>query len=237
MPAQLRLLDSDGATPLVSINFGNVLAGGFSAPRLLFMDSFGDSPCNQSEFGVEATSGNDGVTFAQVVEAGLIDNSGVAIAALVEATGGIIAAGASIVYKVTSFDRWNNQTVVNAAGVGPVFSVGATNKVTLTWGAVPGAFKYGVYSSISGGSFYKVGESSAAEFTDLNGTNDGITAPPVSGTAYVMDDIGWSAGPISGGDMAVGTKKAVGLRENVPLGTTATGNPRQHKVYVSFLTA
>lgn len=233
MPAQLRLLESDGISPLVSINFGNILAGTQSVPKLLFMNSYGDAACNSSEFAVEQTPGNDGYTFAQVAAANTVDNAATTINSVVSTSGGSIAAGADIAYKVAVADRWGNETPLNDVAHAPSFTTGTTNQVTLSWADVVGAFKYVVYSSISGGAFYKVGEASSASFTDLTGTNDGVTVNTGTG-AYYFDT--WSAGPITVGDLAAGAKFPVGLRQNVPAGTTAASNPRQHKIAVSFLT-
>ena len=233
MPAQLRLLESDGVTPLVSINFGNVLAGTQSVPKLLFMNSHGDAPCDNSEFNIEQTPGNDGYTFAQIAAATAIDNASTAISSTVATTGGNIAAGSDIAYKIAVADRWGNETPLNASAHAPAFTTGSTNQVTLTWPAVTGAFKYVIYSSINGGSFYKVGEATTPSFTDLNGTNDGITTAIGSGAYYFEV---WGTSPVAAGNLAPGAKFPVGLRQNVPAGTTVGGNPRQHKITVSFLT-
>lgn len=232
MGAQLRLLESDGISPLVSINFGNILAGTQSVPKLLFMHSYGDAACDSSEFAVEQTVGNDGYTFAQIAAASVIDNAATTLSGVVSTTGGTIAAGADISYKIAVADRWGHQTPLNSAGHTPAFAAGTTNQVTLTWPAVTGAFKYIVYSSIAGGTYYKVGEAVSPAFTDLNGTNDGVTEP--TGTAAYFFDV-WGAGPVAAGSLIAGAKFPVGLRQNIPAGTTASANPRQHKINVSFL--
>lgn len=234
MGAQLRLLVSDGVTPLVSINFGNILSGAQGAPALLFMNSYGDAACAGSEFGVEATAGNDGYTFSEVAAAVEIDNSSTSLSGVVATTDGNIAAGADIAYKVTVMDQWGHETLVNPSALSPVFAAGATNKVTLSWGAVTGAFKYAIYSNISGGGYFKVGESTTASYVDLSGTNDSVTAPPAAGKAYKFTT--WAAGPLNVGSIPAGGKVAVGVRENIPPSATAAGNPRQHKVFVSFVT-
>lgn len=233
MPAQIRLLESDGITPLTSVNFGNILAGAQSVPKLFFMNAYGDAPCNSSEFGVEAIAGNDGFQFAQIAAASVIDNSATLITPVVEVSGGSIAAGADITYKVAVQDRWGKETPLNGAGASPSIAGGTTNRVALSWSAVEGAFKYVIYSSISGGAYYKVGEATTNAYVDSTGLNDGITAATGS-AAYKFTS--WGAGPVTTGDIPVGGKVAVGLRQAVPLGTSITGNPRQHRIYVSFVT-
>lgn len=236
MSAQLRLLDSDKATPFVSQSFGNILTGSQSVPKLVFMDSYGDAVCNDSRFGVEAISGNDGYQYAELSEGSNMDASGVTINGTVSATGGNIDSSTSLEYKVTVQDRWGHESEVNPNSFSPSFSSGSTNKVDLTWTAVAGAFKYSIYSNIGNAGFFKVGEAVTEAFTDLNGTNDGATTPPVTGSvAYKFDT--WGTAEIVAGDLAAGTQKAVGFRENIPSTATAAGNPRQHNIYTSFITA
>ncbi len=235
MAAQLRLLDSDKSTPFVSQSFGNILTDSISVPKLVFMDSYGDAVCNSSEFGVEAISGNDGYTFTEVSEGADMDVAAVAIAGTVVDTGGSIDSSTNLEYKVTVVDRWGNESAVNPSSYSPSFVSGNTNKVDLTWDAVAEAFKYIIYSNISSAGWFKVAEATTEAYTDLDGTNDGATIPPTTG-AVAYKFTSWAGGPISGGNLAAGEKKPVGFRENAPSSATAVGNPRQHKIYVSFLT-
>ena len=235
MSAQLRLLDSDKVTPFVSQSFGNILTDTVGVPKLVFMDSYGDAVCNSSEFGIEAISGNDGNTFCELSEGADMDASGVTVAGTVVTTGGSIDSSLSIEYKVTVMDRWGNESEVNPSSYSPSFSSGSTNKVDLTWTAVAEVFKYVVYSNIASAGWFKVAEATTEAYTDLDGTNDGATTPPASG-AVAYKFATWGASAIAAGNLAAGAKKSVGFRENIPSTATAVGNPRQHKIYVSFLT-
>jgi len=234
MAAQLRLLNSDGVSPFVSHNFGNVLAGAQAVPKLVFMDSYGDVAAEECEFGIESVAGNDGYTFTEISLGAAIDANSVTVTGVVGTVGGTIAAGASIQYKVAIADRWGNESTPCPAAYTPSFSSGTTNKCDLAWTAVAGAFKYILYSNINSAGFYKVGESPTNAFTDLAGTNDGSTAPAGAGKVSYTEGA-WQTAALVVGTMPIGTQIPVAVRENVPLGITSAGNPRQHKCYVAFL--
>lgn len=234
MSAQLRLLDSDGSTPFVSHNFGNILAGAESVPKLVFAESYGDVDAEECEFGIEAVAGNDGYTFTEICQATEITASGITVTGTVSTSGGTIAAGADIAYKVTVADRWGNESAPCPAAFSPTFASGTTNKCDLSWTAVTDAFKYIIYSSISGGTFYKVGEASTNSFSDTTGTNDGVTVAPIGGNvAYAPG--AWGTAAIDLGIIPIGNAEPLMVRNVIPIGTTSANNPRQHKCYVAFL--
>jgi hypothetical protein len=236
MPAQLRLLNSDGVSPFVSHNYGNVLAGAQSVPKLVFVDSYGDVAAEECEFGVEEVVGNDGYTFTEISLGASLDAGGVTVTGAVVTTGGSINAGASISYKVAVADRWGNISAPTPAAYTPAFASGSTNKCDLAWTAVAGAFKYIVYSDVGGSGFYKVAETPSNSYTDLSGTNDGINTPAApSAVAYVEGT--WQQAALILGTMSVGAKIPLAVRSNVPAGITSANNPRQFKCYVAFLAA
>lgn len=138
MGAQLRLLDSDGVSPFVSHNFGNVLAGAQAVPKLVFVNSYGDVDAEECEFGIEAVTGNDGYTFTEIASANEIDASAVSVSGAVVTAGGAIAAGASIAYKVAVADRWGNESAPCPAAYNPTFASGSMNRCDLSWTAVAG---------------------------------------------------------------------------------------------------
>lgn len=234
MGAQLRLLDSDGVSPFVSHNYGNVLAGAQSVPKLVFVNSYGDVAAEECEFGVEAVAGNDGYLFTEFCSANEINAVALTVTGVVGTSGGSIAAGASIQYKVAVADRWGNESEPCPSAYSPTFSTGTTNKVDLSWAAVAGAFKYVVYANVNGTGYYKLGETPTNSFSDLTGANDGTTVPRGAGSVAYVEGT-WQTTPIDFATLAIGAKRPVTIRENVPLGITSSGNPRQHKCYVAFL--
>lgn len=236
MAPQLRLLLANGLDPLTSVNLGNILAGADGAPQLFFADSHGDAICSGVEFGVEAIAGNDGYSYAQIAEGVEILPADITVQGAVTETGGSIAAGADIAYKITVVDQWGRESNPTPSALEPAFATGNTNRVTLSWNALPGAVLYRVYSSVAGGPFFRIGETASLEFSDLEGTNNGIDSPPTAGKAYRAAIENWSPGPIQLGDLAPGDKKPVLLRQVIPAGSTSAGNPRRHRIYVGFLT-
>ncbi len=230
MPAQLRCLDYDKVTPFTAHSFGNVLAGTNGVPKLLYLDSYGDAACPQVAFGLAAMPQNDGINFAQVCQPDSIDVAGLTPSATVAETGGSIAISTTLSYVVTVLDRWGNETIVSAE-TSPVTTINGTSKVDLSWAAVDGAFLYRVYSKINGGSFFKTAETASTSYADVDGTNDGVTAPGGTGALKMAT---WVTTPLSLGDVPAGEKRPVGVRVVVPENAVSEGNPRQFKTFMSF---
>lgn len=68
MPAQLRILDSDGTTVITSENFGNIATPGSSASTKFFVQNFGTSAALSVTIGIEAIGTNDGEDYTQIAE-------------------------------------------------------------------------------------------------------------------------------------------------------------------------
>lgn len=233
MSALLRLLESDRVTPFASFSFGNILAGRVSLPKLLFMHSHGTSNCDSSEFGIGQVAGNDGFQFAEISEGLLISLSAFNFTQSVVEAGGSIPLGADIAYKITVLDSWNFETEMSVVSVAPAISIDNA-RVVLGWGAIAGAHKYRVYSNISAGGYFLAGETVTNSFVDLTGQNNAATVPPAIGSvAYRFET--WGSSSINAGTLTPGTRKAVALRQNIPSHMTPAGNPRQHTIFVSFL--
>lgn len=66
MPAQLRILSSDGTTVVTSDNLGNVATPGTDGPTKYFVNNFGTSAALSVTVGIEAIGTNDGDDYTQI---------------------------------------------------------------------------------------------------------------------------------------------------------------------------
>jgi len=230
MGAQIRLLDSTGVGELTSFNLGTTLQGSQSSPKLVFANSFGDETCVLCEVGVDPVSGSDGSSMIETCLAETFSMDGVTPSAAVSAGGSIQPS--TIYYAVTARDMWGHESSISV--VLPVTIADANSRVSLSWTAAAGTTKYFVYSGNSAASLKLSGESSSNSFVDVNGTNDGATEPPVTGSVSHRPTV-WQTALLSLGDMAPGTSKPVMVRDNVPAGTTSAGNPRLFDIFVRFM--
>lgn len=236
MPS-VRLLDYDKTTPFVSYSFGNISAGTTSTVKLAFADSYASGTASGTSFGISNVAGNDGYNFAQITSATTFGASGSAISGSVLTTGGAIAATNPLQYALSVKDQWGWESeLYSATSFAPSLTSGTTTHlVALTWTAVSGAATYGVYLSINGGAAYKlIGYTANNYYTDTSGTST-ATDPQASGSVAYRAGT-WTSGSVSLGDLASGTQVPVMYKEVIPSGTSSTGNPRQHYIYVSYLT-
>ena len=231
----VRLLDYDKATPFVSYSFGNISAGAIVSPRLVFADSYASGTASGAEFGVSSVAGNDGYTFAQVASGSTFNASGSAVTGTVLSTGGGIGSGTSLRYKLSVKDPYGWESYHDTVTYTPSLSGTTTNLVSLSWSAVSGTSQYGVYLSVDSGTTFKlVGFTTNAYYTDTSGTAT-ATTPPASGSVGYRPGT-WGTTAVAIGDMASGTQLPMFFKEVVPSGTGSAGNPRQHYIYVSYLT-
>lgn len=240
MAANLKLLDSNGVDDFTSYDFGRVLAGLTSTPKLIFVSSYGDATATNCEFGIYPVSGNDGYTFAQICLGEGFTTDGTTLTGEVSATGGSITAESILSYKISVVDADGHESYIDSNSYEPVLlsSPGNTNKVTLSWDAVEGATSYNVYCMVGmGGSYLKLNSTAIAttSYVDLTGV-PGSTEPQTAGSvAYrPVASPGYSSAPLDLGSLTVGTKTPIYVRENVPEGTTSAGNQRHHKTYLAF---
>lgn len=232
----VRLLDYDKVTPFVSYSFGNISAGAVVSPRLVFADSYQSGTASGVEFGVSTVTGNDGYSYCQICSGQEFNASGSAISGSVLTTGGSISGTLAPIYKLSVKDPYGWESEVDTATYAPSLTSGTnTHLVALSWSAVSGVSQYGVYLSLDAGVTYNlVTHTANAYYTDTSGTATTGTVPAASSVAYRPGT--WGTAAIALGDMASGTKYPVMYKEVVPSGTTSAGNPRQHYVYVSYLT-
>ena len=234
MAASLQLLDSDNINVFVSQNFGNIIAGANSSEKLLFVNSNGDATANDSEFGFLTIPANDGVNFAHICAAAAMNTETTTISGAVVNTGGSIPDGTTVTYKISVLDSWDWESAVGSVySFTTTISTGVgTNKINLSWTAITGAAQYGVYREVSGGGFRLIALTSVNSYTDLNYTPT-ATEPPAPGTSAHKAGT-YGVVPVACGNLTVGSSFPVILREVVPGGTLAAGNPRQHNLYVAF---
>ena len=233
----VRLLDSDKATPFSSYSFGNLSAGTTSSQRLLFVDSFASGTASGAEFGIANIPANDGYAFCQICSAATFNASGSALSGTAIGTGGHISGSAALRYALSVKDPWGWESdPFTGTTYTPSLTSGTnTNLVALNWAAVSGAYQYGVYLSTDSGSTYKlVSYTVNAFYTDTSGTATATSPQAVSSTGYRPGT--FQTTPISFGDVPSGTKYPVIYDEVIPSGTSSTGNPRQHYLYTSYLT-
>ena len=235
MAPNLKILDSDGITEFTSQNFGTVVAGSVTIPKLVFVDSYGTTTASGSEFGFVAVGGNDGINYAQMSSATTFDASGTGISGTVTSTGGTISGTLNIVYKISAKDNYGHESAINAStSFIPTLSGTNTNQVAVAWDAIPNATFYGLYLSVdSGTSFKLVTYTTILSYTDTSGTAT-ATSPQASGT-FAYKPSTWSVVPLAVGDMVSGTLFPCFFRENVPSGTSSIGNTRQHNIYAQFI--
>lgn len=237
MTVAVKLLDSDKSGTFTSHNFGNVLAGTDTNPdKLIFVNSYGDATASGVEFGILAVAGNDGSTFAQFVSGSEFDASTSAITGGSIDTGGSISGSSTLFYKVTVEDPWGWESEPDSTYFSATLGAGDTWVVYPSWTAVSGASYYGLYLSTTTetGTYNKVTRTSAVSYTDTSGTATTGTAPTASSVAYRQENA-WQTAALTLGDMASGTTYPMIVQEEVPSGTTSTGNTRQHYVYASYI--
>jgi hypothetical protein len=235
----LTILDSFKQV-LTSYSFSNVVAGTTTLDKLLFVSSTGVGTASGSEFGIKAVIGNDAYGFAQIDVAEQFDASGSAVTGTATAASGSIVGDSTLMYSITTIDAFGYESGIYDGGNGyaPTLESGTdTFAVDLTWSAVSGAAKYGIYLSIDAGATYKkITETTAVSYTDTSGsatTDD----PPASATMSYRPAETWISGTgstIDLGDMAEHAISGVYLRETVASGTTSAGNPRQHYIYTKY---
>ena len=66
MPAQLRVLESDGTTVVTSKNFGNVATPGTTTNTKLYANNFGTNNATSATVTIEAFGTNDGDDYTQI---------------------------------------------------------------------------------------------------------------------------------------------------------------------------
>ena len=233
MASNLRLLDADKSTVFSSHNFNRVLAGTISGKKLIFVNSYGDEDALDTEFGLYAVSGNDGVNYGQISLGEGFSANGTTLSVTVNASGGGIPDTASLRYKISAVDENGHESEANSNVVIPTLNTGNTNQVVLSWTTISGAVLYKIYISVDGGTTYGlIGSTANLTFTDNAGVA-GTSTPPATGSVAYRPTV-WGTAPITFGTLAIGAKIPVFVRENVPLGITAQGNQRHHRTYLAF---
>lgn len=233
MAPNLRLFDSDGAAAFSSHDFGRVVAGGSSPKKLIFVNSYGDVDAEDCEIGIYAVSGNDGDSFAQISGGEDFAANLSTLSATVDGGAGSIPDSATLKYKISVRDADGYESAANSNVVTPTLSAGNTNQVNLSWTAITGATDYRVYSSIDGGTTYKLkGTTANLTFTDNTGAEGLGAEPATDAVAYRITT--WTTAPVSIGTLTIGSSFPVYIREVVPSNVSSTGNPRHHKTYLAF---
>lgn len=66
MPADLRILDSDQTTPIVTLSEGDITTPGAATSKLLYVENFGDADATSLTVTCEQVGTGDGINFAQL---------------------------------------------------------------------------------------------------------------------------------------------------------------------------
>lgn len=227
-------VDSDGATIITSKQLAQVKAGTSGTAKKFGLQNVGDEVLTGLEYQIKQSGDGDGYLFTQFAFDTVTLSPPWSFAADVEPTGGSWGASTGIKYYVITALNGSGETYQSLKVLANIAA--ATDRVELSWAAVPGATGYKLYRSTLSGSFPSPSllatlGSGATTYTDA-GAAVSAGSPPADNTtggaspAYGTPPVSFQTTPLVIGTLPIGKIIFYWAREVVPIGATSTGNTR-----------
>ena len=234
-------LDSDGVTILTAKTVPQVKAGTIGTPKKLALQNVGDEVLAGLEHRITQVGSGDGYTMAEWGFDAVTLSPPWGLSAVVLTNAGSTqwgSGGAGRKFFVITALLGGGETGPSMEVFADIVNVGASlgDRVSLNWQTVPGATQYKIYRSVSSGAYATPALRATVNAPGTSYTEDGASlssgAPPVenttggAGPTYGSPPGAFQTTPLVIGSLPVGKAIFYWLQEDVPLGTSSTGNPR-----------